>query len=150
MPKPKMKAWYVRDKHTSFAEIVFAETRGKAKVLALATDWGEDAEFTDIEAYRRPQIDKYYKSGKWHLEWEHPKDRIILVKECNFTCDVDYFDWDECDVCSAREYCDLYKEKVRESFEEHDNEVQWSGKGKCPITPEQFNAIYEDEGGEDE
>ena len=30
------------------------------------------------------------------------------------------------------------------------NEVQWSKQGKCPITPEQFNAIYEDKDGDDE
>ena len=25
------------------------------------------------------------------------------------------------------------------------DKVQWSKQGECPITPEQFNAIYDDE-----
>ena len=31
------------------------------------------------------------------------------------------------------------KEKVSE------NKVQWSKQGECPMTPEQFNAIYDGE-----
>ena len=30
-------------------------------------------------------------------------------------------------------------------FQGDDDEVLWSKQGKCPITPEQFNAIYDDE-----
>ena len=46
-----MKAWLVREKGTFCAEIVFAETRGKARALARRTDCCEDARFTDIEEY---------------------------------------------------------------------------------------------------
>lgn len=31
-----------------------------------------------------------------------------------------------------------------------EDQVQWSKKSPCPITPEQFNAIYADDEGEDE
>ena len=112
-----MKAWLVNEKDEFGAEIVFAETRGKARALALSTDCCEDAKFTDIEVRRMRYADKYYKEGKWHLDWENPKDRIILVRKFDFHCDIDYFDLADCDVCSAREYCDLFKEKIRQSFE---------------------------------
>lgn len=110
-----MKAWLVREKDEFCAEVVFAKTRGKAKVLALSTDCCEDVDFIRIEVQRIPQVDKYYKEGKWHLDWENPQDRIILVKECGFRCDRDYWEFADCEVCSAKEYCDFYQEKLKES-----------------------------------
>ena len=110
-----MKAWMVRSKYEQCAEVVFAETRGKAMALAMHTDCCEDALFTDIEATRMPQADKYYKEGKWHFEWNDPADRVVLVKECGFVCTWDWFDLADCEDCSAREYCDLYKDRIEES-----------------------------------
>ena len=42
-----MKAWLVREKDEFCAEVVFAETRGKARALAKRADCCEDAKFTD-------------------------------------------------------------------------------------------------------
>ena len=58
-----------------------------------------------------PQADKYYKEGKWHLDWDNPQDRIALVKDCGFYCDRDCWEFANCEVCSAKEYCDYYQEK---------------------------------------
>ena len=44
-----MKAWIVNPKYESGFAVVFAETRGKAKALALCTSSCEDANFCDIE-----------------------------------------------------------------------------------------------------
>jgi hypothetical protein len=109
-----MKAWLVREKNEFCAEIVFAETRGKARSLALRGECCENAVFTDIEVHRQPQADKYYKEGKRRLDWENPKDRIALVKDCGFVCDYDAFDIGDCENCSAKEYCDRYKEYTTE------------------------------------
>ena len=46
-----MKAWLVREKDEFCATVVFAETRGKARSTALATDCCEDSCFCDIEGY---------------------------------------------------------------------------------------------------
>ena len=107
-----MKAWLVREKDEFCAEVVFAETRGKAKTLALSGDCCENASFTEIEAHRMKQADKYYKEGKRRLYWEDPRDRIVLVKECGFVCDYDATD--DCEKCSARQYCDRYCEHIKE------------------------------------
>lgn len=109
-----MKAWIVREKDRFEAMVVFAETRGKAKTLALSTDACEDAKFTDIEACRAPQVDKYYKKGALYLEWENPKDRIVLVKECGFWCGEEAFEYEDCETCSAKQYCHRYTEMVGE------------------------------------
>ena len=107
-----MKAWLVREKDEFCAEVVFAETKGKARALAKRADCCEDAKFTDIEVTRMQPADQYYKDGMWHLEWENPQDRIILVRDCGFVCDWDYFDLEDCELCSAKEYCDRYKDKI--------------------------------------
>lgn len=70
-----MKAWLVREKGEFCATVVFAETRGKAKALAQSTDACEDLAFCDIEAYRRPSLDKYYVTGKREMYWFNAEDR---------------------------------------------------------------------------
>lgn len=105
-----MKAWLVRKKDDWAAEVVFAETRGKARAKAQYTDACEDVDFIDIEVHRQPEVDKYYKEGKWGLDWDDPQDRIVLVKECGFWCEVDL---EDCEICSAKEYCDRYKDEKR-------------------------------------
>lgn len=104
-----MKAWLVRNEIHCCATVVFAETRGKARALALHTDTCEDCDFIDIPVYRLPKADKYYKDGKWELDWFNSKDRVIFVKELGFSCyDVDLI---VCENCSAKEYCDTYKDE---------------------------------------
>ena len=105
-----MKAWKVTTEYEPYAEIVFAESRGEAKFLALATDSFEYCKFIEIKARRMPHMDKYYKDGKWVMDWENPKDRLAMVKECGFYCGIDYFEPSDCDECSAKDYCDKYAE----------------------------------------
>ena len=107
-----MKAWLVKEKGGDCAEVVFAETRGRAKSLATHTDIVDFADFVDIEAHRLPKADKYYKEGKWHLDWNDPQDRIVLVNECGFRCE--YVEPYMCKDCSAKEYCEDYQEYLEE------------------------------------
>ena len=108
-----MKAWLVQDKWDCYgAEIVFAETRGKARSLSLATDCCSETSFLDVDVLRQPNADKYYKEGKWHLDWDNSKDRIALVKDCGFVCDYEYLEWEDCEECSAKQYCDRYAEHI--------------------------------------
>jgi hypothetical protein len=100
-----MKAWLVREKDEFCATVVFAETRGKAKAMALSTDCCEDVDFCRIEVRRVPQIDKYYVDGKREMYWDTPNDRIALVKECGFYCEYE----EDCENCYAKEYCDKYQ-----------------------------------------
>jgi hypothetical protein len=107
-----MKAWLVRKEGEFCATVVFAETRGKARSMAMSTEVCEDAEFVDIEVRRKPQMDKYYEDGKKEMDWFNSKDRIALVKDANFVCDADYLQWEDCDTCSAKEFCDRYQDHL--------------------------------------
>lgn len=99
-----MKAWLVNEKYEFASAVVFAETRGKAKALALCTSSCEDTNFCDIEVRRVPQMDKYYVDGKSEMDWFNPKDRIALVKECGFYCIHPIAE--DCRDCPAKEFCD--------------------------------------------
>ena len=103
-----MKAWLVRERGEFLATVVFAETRGKARALAQHTEACEDVNFCDIEVQRMPQADKYYVDGKTEMYWFDAADRLALVKECGFICDFDAFEDEWCEMCSAKEFCDLY------------------------------------------
>lgn len=107
-----MKAWLVREKDGEYTTIVFAETRGKARVEAMATDACEDACFLDIEVTRMQNFDKYYEDGKREMKWYDDADRLALVKEGGFYC-VDMY-MEECEDCPAKEYCDRYQDYLTE------------------------------------
>ena len=112
-----MKAWLVREKDGEYATVVFAETRGKARAEAQATNACEDACFCDIEVTRKPNMDKYYKKGKREMDWYNAADRLALVKECGFYC-VD-MNIEECADCPARQYCDEYIDYFEEWMINH-------------------------------
>lgn len=115
-----MKAWRVTDKwEMDFgSEIVFAETRGQAIVIALGSDNFEGAEFLDLKAVRDKQFDKYYKPNKTHMEWYNDDDRIALVK-CGFYCNPDYLvESEDCPYCCAQKFCSHYQDYLEECKEE--------------------------------
>jgi hypothetical protein len=114
-----MKAWIVKERDECACEVVFADTRGKARALARHTDTLSETDFTDIEVRREPNADKYYKDGKWCMDWENPEDRIALVKDCGFSCDPDYFDLEYCADCVAKDYCDMYKDHIADLQEDN-------------------------------
>lgn len=104
-----MKAWEVRDKYGECSTVVFAETREKAKSLALQTECCGDSDFCDILVCRIPGLDKYYKDGKLEMYWDNPEDRLVLVKEAGFYC-VDTYEYEEyCEECIAKDYCREYQ-----------------------------------------
>lgn len=109
-----MKAWLVRETFEFCSVVIFAETRGKDKALAQATECCEDVSFLDIEAHRFPIADKFYTPGATQLYWDDPQDRLTLVKELGFTCDYDAFSLGECVLCSAKEHCSRYRDWKKE------------------------------------
>lgn len=71
----------------------------------------EWAESIGVKPHTVPQMDKYYVDGKKEMYWDTPQDRIALVKDCGFVCDPDYFEWEDCEDCHAKEYCPKYEER---------------------------------------
>ena len=98
-----MKAYEINTYEGS--TIVFAETRGKARTLAMHTAIGEDVGFLELDVHRAPQFDSCYR-GHHEMDWKDPKDRLTLVK-AGWYCSGDF----ECDSkkCCAKDYCLRYE-----------------------------------------
>ena len=105
-----MKAYIITDLqgYADYSTVVFAETSGKAKAIAIHTDAFEDYEFTEISARRIPKLDKYYR-GKKEMDWLDPNDRVALVKEVGWFCSDETFYSGECPTCPAKQWCDRYE-----------------------------------------
>lgn len=103
-----MKAWRVSDldSYEGGSTVVFAETRGKAKLKAMRTDACEDAEFVRIDCRRMPEADALYK-GQDELNWFDDEARIFLVRDMGWEC-VDGRD-SYCDGCPAKEWCGAWE-----------------------------------------
>ena len=108
----KLKAYIVRDRecYSPYITVMFAESSNKAKALALHTDCFQDFEYIELRASRKPELDKYYR-GVSEMDWNHSEDRIALVKECGFVCSEDGMEWEDCNGCPAKEWCDAYQER---------------------------------------
>ena len=105
-----MKAWLVRRNDEFGAIVVFAKTRS----YALRTEEFEDADYCELEVSRVKQMDKYYVEGKKRMEWLDSKDRIALVKDCDFICEREYLEREDCPLCPAKEFCADYQEYLTE------------------------------------
>lgn len=107
----KMKAWKVESRDGySYSTVVFAETREKARVEALATDCCEDMEYKDVQPRRFKEADVLYR-GYREVDWYNPSDRRFLCLN-GWHCEEP--DVDECEACEAKDVCDGYeKEEMR-------------------------------------
>lgn len=108
-----MKAYSVRDKNSDYSTVVFAETSGKAKAIAITTDAFNDYEFTEISARRIPELDKYYR-GLDEMDWNNDEDRIAMVKDGNFSCSYEFFEPDDCETCPAKQWCQRWQDDYGE------------------------------------
>lgn len=95
------KAYYVREKDSDCATIVFAESATQAKTVAQMCDCCEDARYIDIRVRRMKEADKLYK-GLTEIDWYDSETRIALVRDFGWSCFDPYW---ECDDCPAKQYC---------------------------------------------
>lgn len=104
----KLKAWQVEEEYEGYATIVFAETRNKAKYLATQYDETlHEYNYVEVRAIRIPQLDKYAGNKPYVMDFENDKDRLIMVRDAGFGClEPDY---DDCEKCVAKNYCDEYQ-----------------------------------------
>ena len=107
-----IKAWIVSEKGEFAQDVVFAETRGKAKSIAMYTPSCCETRFIDIRAKRFPKADYRYDGITSVMNWYNPGDRLFLVKEAGFYCNPILFD--DCKDCIARYYCEKYKEEIKD------------------------------------
>lgn len=96
-----MKAYEARNKwgYRDYATVVFAESAGKARAIALYTEACEGCDFTDIEVFRVPILDKYYQEGKVEMDWTDTKMKGQKYEhKVHFSTIVDYL---RCRCCNS-------------------------------------------------
>jgi len=107
-----MKAWIVEDldSYEGGCTVVFAETRGQAKLIAQRTDACEDAEFLRIRCTRFPDADSMYR-GRNEMDWYNAEDRTFL---CAHGWQCLEPDPDDCASCPAKEECGEWENREDE------------------------------------
>lgn len=107
-----MKAWKANVDWENCSVIVFAETRGEARQMALSllNEWYTDCRFIDVKVRRVPQADSLWLNRDYML-WDNPEDRLFLVKELGWYCE--YPEYEICEDCIAKEYCDYYNDILK-------------------------------------
>ena len=103
-----IKTWRVEEPYEGNVAVVFAETRNKAKYLAVQYDEGlQDYGYADVRAIRMPQLDKYAGDKPYVMDFETDEDRLILVRDAGFSClEPEY---EDCEKCVAKDYCEVYE-----------------------------------------
>lgn len=116
-----LKAYRVEDLDAcdNFSTVVFAESRAKAKALAMSTDTCEDAEYVRIRATRIPELDGNYR-GRDEMDWYNMDDRRALVR-LGWRCYEP--DRDDCAVCQLKDDCEDYQDFL-------EDEARWYQEGE--------------------
>ena len=99
--KRLMKAYKAWSEDGEGSTVVFAETRNKAKLIALSCDCCDGADYIDIRVRRIKELDHLYK-GRTEADWYDPDVRIILVRDFSWRCLDPYYA--ECEECPAEEF----------------------------------------------
>lgn len=102
------KAYMISSDNADCSEVVWAETSGKAKRIALEkceSMW--ECDFVELRARRLPEMDLLYK-GSSVADWYDDEVRIKLVSEYGWHCAEP--DFRDCKICPARENCDSWEE----------------------------------------
>lgn len=136
-----MKAYLVTNSITrEYSVVVFAESPGKAKALVQGTDGFEDDSFTELSAYRKPELDPFYKGHRF-MDWDDPDDRVAMVRYGGYVCSDEAKEFEDCKECPAREWCSEAEDE--ESEAEREREAAALYAAYC----EQYEPTYNPEDG---
>ena len=101
-----MKAWKIFCRADFYCRaVVFAETSGKAKSLAMRYEPScEFLSFIELQAFRAPELDVWYHE-KPFLDWDDPNDRNFALAN-GFKCEDAYEPY--CVDCFKKDKCEEY------------------------------------------
>ena len=110
------KAWSFYEEEEGFIEVVFADTRGKARMYLKELDTFDNYRYIEISPRREKALDYLNHEDGYVMDWNKEEDRIAMVKNIGFYCS--FPDKEECKECCAREWCSKYEEFEEEEEEE--------------------------------
>ena len=110
------KAWSFYEKEERVIEVVFADTRGKARMYLKELDTSDNYRYIDISPRREKALDRLNHEDGYVMDWRKYEDRIALIKNIGLYCL--YPDKYECKECCAKEWCSKYEEYEEEEDED--------------------------------
>lgn len=102
------KAWSCANNYGTI-EIVFADTKRRAKSYLKFTDTFEDYRCNDIYPERVKALDYLDHKEGYVMDWNNDEDRIAMVKHIYSGCLPPIEE--DCESCCAKECCSKYKEE---------------------------------------
>ena len=102
------KAWICSNNYGA-TEIVFADTKRRAKSYLKFTDSFEDYRHIDIYPERAKVLDYLNHNEGYIMDWHKDEDRIALIKHIYSGCLPPIEE--DCELCCAKEWCGKYKEE---------------------------------------
>jgi broad specificity phosphatase PhoE len=112
-----MKAWVVTSEAAEVQIIVFAETRGRAKTLALKTDWLEAEDYADIRCRREPKLDAIAKEKGEHIIDGSLVSHARIMRGLGWRAYDGRIDW--CEKCGLYEWEGLSESHLTETETGH-------------------------------
>ena len=112
------KAWECYDEDNYYVEVVFADTRGKAKSYLKDMDAFDNMDtfawfdFCELRPSRAKSLDYLNYPDGYVMNWFKDEDRIAMVRHLGVKCDDAYRE--DCEVCCAKEWCSKYEEYQEE------------------------------------
>ena len=103
------KAWGCYEEESCIFEVVFADTRGKAKSYFKAMDTFDNYRFCELRPRRLKKLDYLNHPDGYVMDLNKDEDRIAMVKDISFYCA--FPGKEECNECCAKKWCDVYKEE---------------------------------------
>ena len=106
------KAWGCYEEESCIFEVVFADTRGKAKSYFKAMDTFDNYRFCELKPYRLKKLDYLNHPDGYVMDFCKDEDILPMVRDCGFYCiEVDR---EDCEICCAKEWCSKYEELKEE------------------------------------
>lgn len=110
------KAWKCCDEDNCYVEVLFADTRGKAKTYFKNTDTFAWFDFCELRPRRAKSLDYLNYPDGYVMNWFKDEDRIAMVRHLGVQCDDAYRE--DCEVCCAKEWCSKYEDYLEEEDED--------------------------------
>ena len=107
------KAWECRDEDNYYVEVVFADTRGKAKSYFNDMEAFDNLEFCELRPRRVKSLDYLNYPDGYVMDFWKDEDRIAMVRHLGLWCDDVHRE--DCEECCAKEWCSKYEEYKEEA-----------------------------------
>lgn len=103
------KAWSFYEEEEGIIEVVFADTRTRARIYLNELDTFDNYRYIEISPRREKSLDYLDHPDGYVMSFAREEDRIAMVKNIGFYCT--FPDREECESCCAKEWCSEYKEE---------------------------------------